>query len=162
MGRLSARRLVSGVFAAALVMLCAGVAGAQAVKGGLVGNIVDASGSAMPGVTVTITEVNTNIVYTTVTNESGNYVFANLKDGVYRVSGELSGFKKTVRDGVIVPVNATLRVDLKLEIGAIEESINVVGESPLLANPADPHTAGPFNPSIQGKTDQFIYKFRKP
>jgi hypothetical protein len=132
MGRLSTRRLVSCVLAAALVLFCAGVAGAQAVKGGLVGNIVDASGSAMPGVTVTITEVNTNIVYTTVTNESGNYVFANLKDGVYRVSGELSGFKKTVRDGVIVPVNATLRVDLKLEIGAIEESINVVGESPLL------------------------------
>jgi hypothetical protein len=132
MGRLSTRTLVAGVFAAALVMFCAGVAGAQAVKGGLVGNIVDASGSALPGVTVTITEVNTNIAYTTVTNESGNYVFANLKDGTYRVSGELSGFKKTVRDGVIVPVNATLRVDLKLEIGAIEESINVVGESPLL------------------------------
>ena len=37
-----------------------------------------------------------------------------------------------------------------------------VGESKVLANPADPHTAGPFNPSIQGKTDQFIYKFRKP
>jgi len=132
MGRLSTRTLVSSVIAAALVLLCAGGAGAQAVKGGLVGNIVDASGSALPGVTVTITEVNTNIAYTTVTNESGNYVFANLKDGIYRVSGELSGFKKTVRDGVIVPVNATLRVDLKLEIGAIEESINVVGESPLL------------------------------
>jgi len=38
----------------------------------------------------------------------------------------------------------------------------LVGESQALANPADPHTAGPFNPSIQGKTDQFILKFRKP
>src|SRR3954471_18617742 len=132
MGRLPTRMLVSHLFAAALVVLCAGRAGAQAVKGGLLGNIVDASGSALPGVTVTITEVNTNIAYTTVTNESGNYVFANLKDGTYRVAGELSGFKKTVRDGVIVPVNATLRVDLKLEVGAIEESITVVGESPLL------------------------------
>ena len=37
-----------------------------------------------------------------------------------------------------------------------------VGESPLLANLADPHTAGPFNAAIQGRTDQFIYKFRKP
>jgi predicted methyltransferase len=37
-----------------------------------------------------------------------------------------------------------------------------VGESKLLANPADPHTAGPFNPSIRGHTDQFIYKFRRP
>ena len=44
----------------------------------------------------------------------------------------MSGFKKSVRDGVIVPVNATLRVDLKLEVGAIEESVTVVGESPLL------------------------------
>src|SRR5436305_8310823 len=125
MGRFSARALVAGLFAAALVLICAGAADAQAVKGGLLGNIVDASGSALPGVTVTITEVNTNIVYNTVTNESGNYVFANLKDGTYRVAGELSGFKKTVRDGVIVPVNATLRVDLRLEVGAIEESITV-------------------------------------
>ena len=132
MARLLARALVFRVFAAAFVLLCAGVAGAQAVKGGLIGNIVDASGSALPGVTVTITEVNTNIAYSAVTNESGNYVFANLKDGTYRVSGELSGFKKSVRDGVIVPVNATLRVDLKLELGSIEESITVVGESPLL------------------------------
>jgi len=37
-----------------------------------------------------------------------------------------------------------------------------VGESQALANPGDPHTAGPFNPSIQGRTDQFIYKFRRP
>ena len=86
----------------------------------------------MPGVTVTITEVNTNIAYTAVTNESGNYTFSNLKDGKYRVGAELSGFKRVIRDGVDVPVNATVRVDLKLEVGAIEESVTVVGESPLL------------------------------
>src|SRR5215475_602571 len=105
---------------------------AQAVKGSLVGNISDASNLAIPGATVTITEVNTNISYNTTTNESGYYVFSNLKDGTYRVVGELTGFKKTIRDGVDVPVNATVRVDLKMEIGAIEESITVVGESPLL------------------------------
>jgi len=97
--------------AVAFVVLGAAIAGAQAVKGGLLGNIVDESGLALPGVTVTITEVNTNISYTAVTNESGNYVFANLKDGTYRVSGELTGFKKAVRDGVIVPVNAVSAVD---------------------------------------------------
>jgi len=130
--RLVNRALVASVTAMALVLLCAGIAGAQAVKGGLLGNIVDQSGLVLPGVTVTITEVNTNISYTAVTNESGYYIFTNLKDGTYRVGGELSGFKKSVRDGVIVPVNATLRVDLKLEVGAIEESVTVVGESPLL------------------------------
>src|SRR5204862_2894032 len=105
---------------------------AQAVKGSLLGNVSDEAGLPIPGATVTITETSTNISYTAVTNESGFYVFSNLKDGTYRVVGELSGFKKTIRDGVIVPVNATVRVDLKMEIGALEESITVVGQSPLL------------------------------
>jgi hypothetical protein len=132
MGRLVGGTLVRSVSVAALILMCAGVVGAQAVKGSLVGNIVDQSESALPGVTVTITEVNTNIAYTAVTNESGNYTFSNLKDGRYRVNAELSGFKRVIRDGVEVPVNATVRVDMKLEVGAIEESVTVVGESPLL------------------------------
>jgi hypothetical protein len=123
------RRLLS---VAALVLLAAVSASAQAVKGSLVGNIVDGSGGALPGVGVTITEVNTNIASTTTTNESGYYVFSNLKDGTYRVVSELSGFKRVIREGVEVPVNSTVRVDMKLEIGAIEESVTVVGSSPLL------------------------------
>jgi len=115
-----------------LALFCPHVAGAQAVKGSLVGNIVDSGGLPMPGATVTITEVNTGISYHTTTNESGNYVFSNLKDGTYRVVSELSGFKKTVREGVEVPVNATVRVDMNMELGAVEESLTVVGQSPLL------------------------------
>ena len=91
MSRLVIRAFGVNLIAVAFVVLGAAGAGAQAVKGGLLGNIVDESGLALPGVTVTITEVNTNISYTAVTNESGNYVFANLKDGIYRVSGELTG-----------------------------------------------------------------------
>jgi carboxypeptidase family protein/TonB-dependent receptor-like protein len=132
MGRLQGRTLVASALSAAFVVVCAHVAGAQAVKGSLVGNIMDPAGFALPGVTVTITEVNTSIAYTAVTNESGNYTFSNLKDGKYRVGAELSGFKRVVRDGVDVPVNATVRVDLKMEVGAVEESVTVVGESPLL------------------------------
>src|ERR671935_723362 len=67
---------------------------AQAVKGSLLGNVTDDAGLPVPGVTVTITEVNTNISYNTVTNESGYYIFSNLKDGTYRVVSELTGFKK--------------------------------------------------------------------
>ena len=132
MTRFVHRTLLLSAAAITLVLLSAANAGAQAVKGGLLGNIVDSSGLALPGVTVTITEVNTNISYTAVSNESGYYIFSNLKDGTYRVSGELSGFKKSVRDGVDVPVNTTVRVDLRLEVGAIEESVTVVGLSPLL------------------------------
>src|SRR5690349_6584997 len=99
-----------------LLLLCAPGAFAQAVKGGLLGNVVDPAGLALPGVTVTITETNTNISYNTTTNESGYYIFPSLKDGTYRVTAELSGFKKVVREGVIVDVNTTIRVDLRMEV----------------------------------------------
>src|SRR3954468_690246 len=132
MGRLCRRTL--GVFATIvlLVLASSAVAAGQAVKGSLLGNVSDASGLVLPGVTVTITEVNTNISYSTLSNDSGYYIFSNLKDGIYRVVSELSGFKRIVRDGVEVPVNTTVRVDLKMEVGAIEESVTVVGASPLL------------------------------
>src|SRR3954469_6499335 len=132
MGRLCRRTL--GVFATIvlLVLASSAVAAGQAVKGSLLGNVSDASGLVLPGVTVTITEVNTNISYSTLSNDSGYYIFSNLKDGTYRVVSELSGFKRIVRDRVEVTVNTTVRVDLKMEVGAIEESVTVVGASPLL------------------------------
>src|SRR5258708_6527397 len=123
MVRLFGRTLAACASAAVLVFVCSSTVNAQAVKGGLLGNIVDQSGFALPGVTVTITEVNTNISYSAVTNESGYYIFSNLKDGKYRVTAELSGFKRIVRDGVDVPVNATLRADLNMQVQAIQASV---------------------------------------
>src|SRR5437773_8182603 len=96
MDRLLGRTLVRSVSAAALVLTCAHVVDAQAVKGALLGNIVDSSGLALPGVTVTITEVNTNISYSAITNESGNYVFSNLKDGTDRKSTRLNSSHITI------------------------------------------------------------------
>src|SRR5436309_400407 len=125
------RRVVS-VLTVAFLCSSAGLLHAQAVKGALLGNITDSAGLAVPGATVTITETSTNISYNTTTNESGYYIFSNLKDGTYKVVAELTGFKKAIRDDVIVPVNTTMRVDLKMEVGAIEESVTVVGVSPLL------------------------------
>lgn len=105
---------------------------AQAVRGTLLGNVNDTQNAAMPGVTVTATETATNIARTAVTNQSGHYVFANLKDGIYRVEAELAGFKKFGRDGVEVKVNSTVRVDVVLEVGAITETVEVVQETPQL------------------------------
>src|SRR5262249_25641627 len=95
------KRWLVACMAAMLLLVHARGASAQAIKGELLGNIVDAGGLALPGVTVTITEVNTNISYTKTTNESGYYTFPSLKDGKYKVVAELTGFKKTVRDGVV-------------------------------------------------------------
>jgi hypothetical protein len=115
-----------------LLLLCPAVVTAQAITGTLLGDVRDGAGLAIPGATVTVTETNTNIVTTAVTNESGHYILSNLRSGVYRVEAELAGFKKVVRQGVEVKVNTTMRVDLPLAVGEIEESVTVVGETPLL------------------------------
>src|SRR5262245_62662701 len=101
----------------------------QAVKGSLLGTITDSSGAAAAGATVTITETRTNISATTLTNADGNYAFPNLKDGVYRVEASQKGFKKVVREGVIVDVNTTVRVDLNLQVGDVSESITVAADA---------------------------------
>jgi hypothetical protein len=107
-------------------------AGAQAIRGTLLGTITDSSGAAVPGATVTITEQGTSLVTNGVTNESGFYTFPNLKDGIYRVEAELSGFKKVVRENVQVDVNTTIRVDLALEAGDVSETVNVAAETPAM------------------------------
>lgn len=133
MGRLSmCPRGLSLAVLLTLALIWPPMLGAQAVTGTLLGNVTDDAGLGIPGATVTATEVNTNITTTTTTNESGNYIFSSLKDGIYRVAAEISGFKRTVREGVEVQVNTTRRVDLKLEVGVVEESITVVGSTPLL------------------------------
>ena len=108
------------------------MAWAQATRGSLVGTVTDTSGAQVPGATVTITEVGTNIVTTGVSNENGAYTFPNLKDGLYRVAAELTGFKKVVREGVQVDVNTTIRVDFRLEPGDLAETLTVTSESPAL------------------------------
>jgi hypothetical protein len=96
---------------AVLGMLLAPVhALAQVAVGTLVGSVRDDTGGGVPGATVTATETRTNITRTAVSNESGNYSFNNLAPGVYKVDGELVGFKKFSRDGVEVSVNTTVRV----------------------------------------------------
>ena len=116
----------------ALLLVSASRTYGQAVTGTLVGTITDSESLPVPGVTITITEVNRNIRSQSVTNEDGNYVFPSLQNGVYRVEAELTGFRKAVRESVDVQVNTTMRVDLRLVIGAVAETLTVVGESPVL------------------------------
>jgi len=117
---------------ALLALICASaslVGLGQAVKGSLLGTITDSNGAAAVGATVTATEVRTNITVTTTTNQDGNYVFANVKDGVYRIESSLKGFKKVVRDQVTVDVNTTVRVDLNMEVGEVNETVTIEADS---------------------------------
>ncbi len=106
---------------------------AQAIKGSLLGTILDANGAAAAGATVTITETRTGISSNTTANADGNYSFPNVKDGVYRIEATQKGFKKVVRENVIVDVNTTVRVDLNLPVGDVNESVTVTADAaPLL------------------------------
>src|SRR4051812_26322251 len=106
-----ASRLTAVLAIAASVCVIPARASAQAVTGTLLGNITDSSGAAVPGVTVTATDVDTNNARTAVTNDTGFYLFSSLQSGNYSVGAELQGFKKIIRQNVKVAVNTTIRVD---------------------------------------------------
>jgi hypothetical protein len=107
-------------------------ADAQATRGTLLGSVADQSGAALPGATVSATETRTNVSVSTVTNATGNYTFPNIRDGIYNVKAELQGFKTVVRENVRVAVNTSVRIDLALQVGGVEETVTVTGETPLL------------------------------
>jgi uncharacterized protein YfaS (alpha-2-macroglobulin family) len=126
-------RLFHLLISAGLLLTLAGLASAQAIKGSLLGNISDSSGAAAAGATVTLTETRTNISLNTTTNQDGNYVFSNIKEGVYRIEATLKGFKKVIRENVSVDVNTTVRVDLTMQVGDLSETVTIEASAePLL------------------------------
>src|SRR5689334_17775069 len=88
-------------------MLSAGLAFGQLVSATIVGSVTDASGGVVAGARVTLTETQTGVDRTAATNPSGNYTFVNLPPGKYRVTVEMSGFKKEVHGGIDLAVDQT-------------------------------------------------------
>lgn len=130
---MSARVLAGACVAMLVWVLSAGSAAAQGV-GGIGGTITDSSGAVMPGVTVALSSPANTIGanQTATTDERGTFQFIRLVPGTYRVRAELQGFRPATQENIAVTADATARVDLKLEIGALEEGITVSGEAPLL------------------------------
>jgi Carboxypeptidase regulatory-like domain/TonB dependent receptor len=105
---------------------------AQESRGTIIGRITDASGSVMPGVEVRAVNTATNVMATAATNEAGNFNIPFLIPGTYRVTAELTGFKKSVYESVEVRVSETVELDMQLEIGNVSEITEVRSETPLL------------------------------
>src|SRR5947207_3237508 len=97
---------------------------AQTETGRITGKVVDPQGAAVPGVTVTATNVGTGAARTTVTDETGSYVIANALAAQYEISFGLQGFKTSTKR-VTLPVGFTATVDMKLELGALTETVQV-------------------------------------
>src|SRR5579859_6592389 len=109
------REITMAAFGLALLG-CAASAGAQGFQGGLRGSIKDAGG-VVPGVEVTLINEQTNISRSTVTNERGEYVFAAVEPGTYRVKTALEGYKSIDRSGVRIDTQTFIVLDLTLEVG---------------------------------------------
>jgi hypothetical protein len=107
-------------------------ASAQVNKSNLVGVVRDSSGAAAPGVTVKITNTGTGLVQQEVTDESGLYRASLLDVGTYSLEVEKTGFKKVIKQGILLPVGETVTADFTLEIGAIAETVTVSAASELL------------------------------
>ena len=106
------------------------LAAAQAQLGAIQGTITDASGAVLPGVTIALTNVETGVVRTTVSNDTGVYRAHSLDPGRYRITADRQNFRRAVRDEVLLSVGATLGVNFTLRPGGVEETIEVTGSAP--------------------------------
>ncbi len=113
-------------------------ASAQTYQGSLRGAVRDTDGKALSAATLTITNEETNVSRTTVTNETGEYLFERIDPGRYKISAQLNGFKKTDRAGVIVETQQSVTLDLAMAVGDVTETVVITGEVPLIetSNPS--------------------------
>lgn len=115
-----------------LTLFMLAVAVAQDPRGSIVGRVVDASGAVTPDVEVRATNKATGVVAAARTSSAGNYNIPFLLAGFYTVSVEAPGFKKFVRDNVEVRVSEAVEIPITLELGAVNETIQVTAEAPAL------------------------------
>lgn len=121
--------------ASAIVLACLCLAPpvlGQTTRATLTGTVTDPNGAVVPGATVNVINVATNISSGTKTNQVGTYTFTALPPGEYIVDVEVSGFKRNIQTGIILQIAVTSRVDIPLEVGAITEEVRVVSQSPLV------------------------------
>lgn len=96
------------------------------------GRVLDQGDAVLPGVTVTVTNQNTGVARTTVSNEEGVYYLPGLEPGLYNVMTDLAGFAAETRQGVNLGVNATLTLDMRMRLAGVTESVTVTGAAQLI------------------------------
>lgn len=126
------RRLIVLALLLSLAAASRSAAQSTAINGSVEGVVSDESGAVLPGVTVTVTNLDTGDQRVVVTNESGLYRAPLLPLGKYRVSAELTGFKKFEQTGINISAGQTAVISIKLGVGALSETISVTADAPLV------------------------------
>jgi outer membrane receptor protein involved in Fe transport len=115
-----------------LIVLTTLPARAQVAQAELRGTVLDESGAALPGVTVTATQVDTGTSRTTTSTETGVFVMPALPVGTYRVRAELSGFSTIVQENLALAVGQSALLTFTMKVAAVQETVTVAGQSPLV------------------------------
>ncbi len=95
----------------------------------LEGVVTDATGAVIPGVEVTLSDNATNLSTTVISNETGRYIFVNIRPGSYMLAAELPGFKRASNPNVILQISETATLNITLETGEITEEVTVTSET---------------------------------
>src|SRR5688500_2592397 len=120
------------VRAAFLALFIPAVAFAQSGSSAIAGVVKDATGGALPGVSVKVTNEETGVAVDTVTNEEGIYRVFALVPGRYRLETMLDGFEPVVRPAIALQVGQTLAIDISLSVAGQSETVTVAADAPPL------------------------------
>jgi Carboxypeptidase regulatory-like domain/TonB-dependent Receptor Plug Domain len=118
-------KLKTAALFALVMMLMPAFAPAQDATGRIVGTVADTTGAVVPGVEVTVTDIATQVSRKTTTNQDGYYQLLALPIGTYKVTAEHEGFRAFVSDQNKLQISQALRIDVKLEVGSVAQTIEV-------------------------------------
>src|SRR5215813_1532218 len=120
--RSGVRCLLCGVM---ILVLARAEAFAQGSTAQITGAVTDPSGAVLPGVDVTVTQTETGLKRSVMTNETGLYVLPNLPIGPYRLEASLPGFRNYVRTGIVLQVGSNPVFNVSMEVGQVTETVEV-------------------------------------
>src|SRR3954467_9555830 len=126
------KRQVVLVIAVTFILLVTANDGWTQATAQIAGTVKDQSGAVLPGVEVTVTQVNTAATRNAVTNETGSYLLSNLPIGPYRLEAGLPGFRTFVQTGIVLQVNSRPAVNPVLEVGQVSEQVEVQANATLV------------------------------
>ena len=119
------------LFSALLVLSISGAA-AQTTTATLAGTVTDETQSVLPGVEITITNLETNATRTAISGDAGQYRVSNLSPGEYELEAQLPGFQTAVRSGIQLSVGRQASLNITLSVGQVSERVVVTGDAPLV------------------------------
>jgi Carboxypeptidase regulatory-like domain/TonB dependent receptor len=125
------RRILS-IVAWILVLLIASTDAWAQATAQIAGTVKDQTGAVLPGVEVTVTQIDTGTTRNAVTNETGSYVLSNLPIGPYRLEAALPGFRTYAQTGIVLQVNSSPVVNPVLEVGQVSEQVEVQANATLV------------------------------